>query len=283
MGGRSPSSSRGRFARAALAALAAATALSLAGCGDPRPREWTEPVAGLRMVLVPAGSFTMGSPPEEPGREAQETQHEVRISRPFYLGRYEVTQAQWQAVDGTRPSWFSGCADCPVERVSFHDVERFLAELDRRAGRPYRLPTEAEWEYACRAGTATPFATGANLTTDQANYDGEGPYPGHPAGRFRRRTTRVGSFPPNAWGLHDMHGNVWEWTADWHCPYPAGPATDPLGRCSTEYRVIRGGSFFFDAASARCALRYTHRPQDSGFSLGFRVAVDAEAIARRQS
>ena len=226
----------------------------------------------MEFVLVPAGSFVMGSPPGEPGREPVEAAHDVRISRPFYLGRHEVTQAQWLRVLGTRPSWFGDCGDgCPVERVSFYDARRFVSRLSEWSGERFRLPTEAEWEYACRAGTTTPFHTGENLTSAQANYDARGPYPGFPPGEFRSRPTPVGSFPPNAWGLFDMHGNVWEWTDDWHCPYPAGPATGPRGRCATEYRVIRGGSWAFDAASARCALRYTHRPQDSGYSIGFRL------------
>ena len=229
----------------------------------------------MELVLVPAGSFVMGSPPGETGREPIEAAHEVRLSRAFYLGRHEVTQAQWHRLLGTRPSWFGDCGDgCPVERVSFHDAQRFVSRLSESSGERFRLPTEAEWEYACRAGGTTPFHTGENLTSDQANYDARGPYPGFPAGEFRGRPSPVGSFPPNAWGLHDMHGNVWEWTDDWHCPYPPGPATDPRGRCSTELRVIRGGSWAFDANSARCALRYTHRPQDSGFSIGFRVVRD---------
>jgi formylglycine-generating enzyme required for sulfatase activity len=139
----------------------------------------------------------------------------------------------------------------------------------------YRLPTEAEWEYACRAGTTGPFSTGETLTTEQANYNGQFPYTGA-AGEFRQRPTPVGSFPSNRWGLSDMHGNVWEWTADWYGAYAetASANIDPRGPQSGEKRVIRGGSWYFDANSARCALRYTHAPQDRGFSLGFRVAAD---------
>jgi formylglycine-generating enzyme required for sulfatase activity len=226
----------------------------------------------MEFVLVPSGRFTMGSPPGELGREPREVPHGVAISRPFYMGIHEVTQRQWQQVMGSKPSWFHACGpDCPVERVSWRDVQAFIARLERLSSQRFRLPTEAEWELACRGGTATPFHTGADLTTEQANFDGEGPYGNSPPGRFRRSTTKVGTFPPNALGLHDMHGNVWEWTQDWHCPYPAGPVTDPVGTCSTDFKVIRGGSWYFDANSARCALRYTHRPQDSGFSLGFRL------------
>jgi formylglycine-generating enzyme required for sulfatase activity len=161
-----------------------------------------------------------------------------------------------------------------VENVDFDEVQGFLAALNRQAGGGFRLPTEAEWEYACRAGTSTPFATGARLDATQANVHGGHPYPGGAPGPVRGRSLPVGSFTPNAWGLHDLHGNVWEWCADWHCPYDPGPATDPVGNCASGRRVIRGGSWAFGADSARCALRYTHRPQDRGPSLGFRVARD---------
>ncbi len=231
----------------------------------------------MQFALVPAGDFLMGSPASEVGREAQEVQHSVHISHPFYVGRYEVTQRQWQRVMGSNPSWFQRCGpDCPVERVNWYEIQTFVARLNRGLAPPLRLPTEAEWEYACRAGTTMPFHMGANLTTSEANYDGGGPYPGFPKGEFRRTPVKVGTFPPNAFGLYDMHGNVWEWMEDWHCPYPAGPATDPLGgKCATTFKVIRGGSWYFGADSARCAFRYTHRPQDRGFSLGFRLVRDA--------
>jgi len=251
---------------------AAIVAVLAAAAGCSRPQRWTEPHARMTFALVPSGRFTMGGPVGELGREAQELPHEVAISRPFYMGIHEVTQQQWQQVMGSNPSWFRDCgSDCPVERVSWQQVQAFIARLNRLSSQRFRLPTEAEWEFACRAGTATPFSTGADLTTVQANYDGEGPYGSSPPGRFRRTTTAVGSFPPNAFGLHDMHGNVWEWTQDCHCPYRAGSVIDPVGACATDFKVIRGGSWYFDANSARCALRYTHRPQDSGFSLGFRV------------
>ena len=229
------------------------------------------------LVEIRAGRFVMGSAAAEAGRNADETPHDVAISRPFFLGRFEVTQQEWEAVMGTNPSHFADCgATCPVEHVSFVDVQQFLEKLNADATSQfvYRLPTEAEWEYACRAGTTTPFSTGANLTPDQANYNGRHPYAPSAPGVFRERPTPAGTFPANAWGLADMHGNVWEWTADWYGPYPSGPARDPRGPSTGEKRVIRGGSWFFDANSARCALRYTHAPADRGFSLGFRVAAD---------
>ncbi|HZI95386.1 MAG TPA: formylglycine-generating enzyme family protein [Patescibacteria group bacterium] len=241
----------------------------------PPPDSWIEPTTGMVFVLIKSGDFVMGSTAQEPGREPAELPHLVRVSKDFYLGRDEVTQRQWRRVMGGDPSHFTRCgADCPVEQVSWHQVREYLARLQRAgaaAGERFRLPTEAEWEYSCRAGTTTPFSTGANLTTLQANYDGNHPYDGFPTGIYREGPTPVGSFAPNAWGLRDMHGNVWEWCEDDFCPYPADAVTDPVGSCSSERKVIRGGSWYFDANSARCALRYTHQPADRGFSLGFRV------------
>jgi formylglycine-generating enzyme required for sulfatase activity len=230
----------------------------------------------MALVEIGAGAFTMGSPPSEPERGADETPHEVRIDKSFLLGRTEVTQQEWRAVLHTSPSHFATCGPrCPVENVSYIDIEEFLRRLNAKSRTVrYRLPTEAEWEYACRAGTTTPFSTGDNLTTDQANYNGRFPYATFPAGIYREEPTPAGSFSPNAWGLFDMHGNVWEWTGDWYGPYASGAVSDPKGPGSGEKRVIRGGSWFFDANSARCALRYTHAPKDRGFSLGFRVAAD---------
>jgi formylglycine-generating enzyme required for sulfatase activity len=230
----------------------------------------------IGLVEIPAGRFMMGSPSTEAERGTDEVQHDVTISRPFLIGRFEVTQQEWHDVMGTAPSHFSDCGlTCPVERVNFLEIQDFLSRLNAAAGElVYRLPTEAEWEYACRAGTVTPFSTGENLTTDQANYDGRFPYRSFAGGVFRERPTPVGTFAPNAWGLADMHGNLWEWTSDWYGPYPAGAAVDPHGAPLGTFRVIRGGSWFFDANSARCAIRYTHRPIDRGFSLGFRVAAD---------
>jgi len=223
-----------------------------------------DPTSGMTFALIPAGSFEMGTPAAEPGREAQERLHTVTLSRPFYLAIHEVTQLQWSRIMRTSPSHFQGCPSCPVERVTFLDVQEFLRRLNEESRWPgYRLPTEAEWEYACRAGGGEAFGASATLTTSAANIDGG-------------RTTRVGSFPANAFNLFDMSGNVWEWTADDHCPYPETAATDPQGRCPSGLKVIRGGSWRFGADSARCGLRYTHRPVDRGFSVGVRIAHDAK-------
>jgi formylglycine-generating enzyme required for sulfatase activity len=247
-----------------------------------------EPWTGITLVEVPAGRFTMGSPSSEAGRNDDETLHEVELTRSFLLGRFEVTQQEWRTVMGTAPSKFAACGSrCPVENVSFEDVQRFVTKLNARTtiSPPpaprlrFRLPSEAEWEYACRAHTTGPFSTGENLTTGQATYNGTFPYPptGAPkAGESPQKPAPVGSFPFNRWGLADMHGNVWEWTADWYGAY-AGPGSaniDPHGETTGDKRVIRGGSWAFDANSARCGLRYTHTPKDRGYSLGFRVAAD---------
>ena len=232
-------------------------------------RTWNDPVSGMTFVRIEAGTFQMGSPAAEPGREPQETPHPARIERAFWIGAHEVTQEAWQRVMGTNPSHFTGDPRRPVEGVSWHDVQQFLTRLNARsADGGFRLPSEAEWEYACRAGTATPFSTGATIDQAQANIAGDI----EDAIDGRGATMPVGGFAANAWGLYDMHGNVWEWTADDHCPYPEGAHVSPT--CASPLKVIRGGSWYYEADSARCALRYTHRPQDRGFSLGFRVARD---------
>jgi formylglycine-generating enzyme required for sulfatase activity len=232
--------------------------------------------SGIELVRLPAGEFVMGTPENEAGREPQEIAHRVRLTKAFYLGVTEVTQRQWSAIMNGNPSHFTACGpECPVERVNFHEVEAFIAKLNARSGGGFRLPTEAEWEYACRAGGSAPFGARRTLSAADANIDGRFPY-GAAAAPESAGTMRVGRFRANAFGLRDMSGNVWEWTADWHCPYPAEAATDPIGRCESPHRVIRGGSWKFDGNSARCGLRYTHRPQDRGFSLGFRVAKDAQ-------
>jgi formylglycine-generating enzyme required for sulfatase activity len=236
---------------------------------------WT----GMIFVELPPGRFTMGSASMEAGRNDDEVLHDVEITKPFLLGQYEVTQQEWRTVMGASPSQATGCGPrCPVENITYTDVQKFLEKLNAHPPQTlhYRLPTEAEWEYGCRARTTGPFWTGENLTTAQANYNGRQPYGSFPAGEFRQKPTPTGTFPTNPWGLADMHGNVWEWTSDWYAPYPesASANIDPHGPASGEKRVIRGGSWFFDANSARCALRYTHAPQDKGFSLGVRVAAD---------
>jgi formylglycine-generating enzyme required for sulfatase activity len=241
----------------------------MTGCRRVPPAD-VEPFTGLRFVRIEAGQFTMGSPQTEPGHRPEETQHRVTITHAFSMSTTEVTQRQWMRVMGSNPSHFKGNPDQPVERVTWNDVHEFLRRLNARGKGTYRLPTEAEWEYACRAGSERAYAFGARLSSSQANYDARYPLPGQAPGIYRGKTTPVGTFERNAWGVYDMHGNVWEWCEDDYCPYPP-QATDPLARCGGQLQVIRGGSWYFNADSARGALRYTHARDLKGFSIGFRV------------
>jgi formylglycine-generating enzyme required for sulfatase activity/predicted Ser/Thr protein kinase len=223
------------------------------------------------MVSIRSGTFMMGSPASEAGRYGHETQHQVTLSG-FKMSKYEVTQAQWLAIMGSNPSSFKDCDNCPVEKVSWNDIQEFLRKLNALTGKNYRLPTEAEWEYACRAGTTTPFSTGNNLSTAQANYDGNYPYNGNAKGVYRQKTTPVGSFSPNAWGLYDMHGNVWEWCSDWYGDYPTSAQSNPKGPSNGSDRVLRGGSWFNDARDCRSAFRAFYAPAGRYDDSGFRLA-----------
>ena len=221
---------------------------------------------GMEFVLIEAGEFEMGSPFSEVGRDDDERPHQVQISQAFYLGKYEVTQEQWQAVMGSNPARFSNCgASCPVEQVSWEDVQGFIEELNVREWvGTYRLPTEAEWEYAARAGTQTAYSFG-NAESDLALYGWSGAL-------FFGRTHPVGRKRPNGWGLYDMHGNVWEWVADWYDDYPSGPVTDPRGPATGAARVYRGGSWNFSARVCRAAYRRSAALGRRYDYLGFRLA-----------
>lgn len=247
-------------------------------------------------VLIRGGTFDMGSPFSEHRREKDERRHRVTLN-PFYMGVHEVTQKEYRELMGNDPSQFKG-DDLPVENVSWHDAvaycnARSAAEglapayvisgngdersvVWNRDADGYRLPTEAEWEYACRAGTTTPFSTGENVTVDQANYYGTYPYDGYPSGQYRSRTVPVGSFAPNQWGLYDMHGNVWEWCWDWYGPYADGASADPTGAVSGTYRVNRGGGWNDFGRHLRSAYRAAYPPANKTFNLGFRLARNAQ-------
>ena len=218
----------------------------------------------------------MGSPSDEAQRSGRERQHRVTLTKGFFLQTTEVTQGQWKAVMESNPSHFTSCGDdCPVEKVSWNDVQDFIRKLNRmKEKRKYRLPTETEWEYACRAGTKTPFSYGRCLSTDQANYHGDSPLNGCSKGKDRKKTLPVGSLSPNAWGLYDMHGNVWEWCQDRYGKYPSNFVTDPEGPSSGSVRVTRGGSWLHDAGRCRSSNRSRTDPDDKFFDLGFRLACD---------
>jgi sulfatase modifying factor 1 len=225
---------------------------------------------------IPPGRFLMGSPVDEAERGSAEVPHEVTLSRGFWLADTACTQALWMAVWPVNPSHFADDARNPVENVAWHDAQRFIGELNRRLpGLPARLPTETEWEYACRAGTTTPFSFGTTVSTDQVNYHGRYPYPGGEPGPYRQRPLPVGSLPPNAWGLCEMHGNVWEWCEDWYADYPQEPQTDPRGPSFGKMRVLRGGTWSDPARYARSATRSRIEPAYRPRSTGFRLVLGA--------
>jgi formylglycine-generating enzyme required for sulfatase activity/uncharacterized caspase-like protein len=238
----------------------------------------------LEMVSIPDGTFLMGSPPAEPERGVDEgPQHTVTI-KPFFIGKFTVTQAQWRAVAGfpkvkidlnPDPSNFKG-AKRPVEQVSWYQAVEFCARLSQKTGQEYRLPSEAEWEYVCRAGTKTPFHFGQTITTDLANYDGNEVYASGPKGIYRQQTTEVGSFPPNAFGLYDMHGTVWEWCRDtWHENYNGAPKDGSawVNQSDNNFRMVRGGSWKLPPRICRSADRRRYDPGSRLDEVGFRVAV----------
>ncbi|MBE9220555.1 formylglycine-generating enzyme family protein [Dolichospermum flos-aquae] len=233
----------------------------------------------LDMVQIPGGSFMMGSPTSEKGRrESESPQHQVNVPG-FSMGKFVVTQEQYQQIMGNNPSSFSG-AKRPVEQVSWNDAVEFCQKLSQKTGREYRLPSEAEWEYACRAGTTTPFHFGETITTELANYDGTDTYASEPKGKYLERTTDVGSFPPNAFGLYDMHGNVWEWCQDdWHDNYIDAPKDGGAWTSqSGNIKLLRGGSWVYDPQDCRSASRDVNYGDVRGYiyvNIGFRVVCGA--------
>jgi formylglycine-generating enzyme required for sulfatase activity len=226
------------------------------------------------LIRIDPGKFTMGSPKTEIKREEGEDEHQIEISKTFYMGKYEVTQAQFQAVVGKNPSYFKG-DKLPVDSVSWADAKVFCDKLSKKENKVYTLPTEAEWEYACRAGTKTSFCLGNVISTDQINYNGNKIYGDGKKGVFRKKTMEVGSLPPNKWGLHDMHGNVWEWCEDWYNDdyYKTSPKQDPKGAEKGESRVLRGGSWESAPEECRSANRGQSPPGEGYNHVGFRVVL----------
>jgi formylglycine-generating enzyme required for sulfatase activity len=262
-------------------------------------REELGPGVALTMVQIPAGSFLMGSPANEPERLDREgPQHDVRLGA-FFLAQTPISQAQWRAVAQWKPaaggpawqleldpdlSHFKGDpqgdapkkGQRPVERVSWLEAMEFCRRLSQRTGRTYTLPSESQWEYACRAGSTTPFHFGATLTPELANYNGNYVYGNGPKGAYRQQTTDVASFPANAWGLHDLHGNVWEWCADhWHDSYDFAPGDDQPwlipAAADDAPRLLRGGSWYLIPGFCRSACRYDRHPVYRDIYVGFRV------------
>ena len=268
------------------------------------------PAKATEFVPIRGGTFTMGSPGGEVERLSNETQHQVKVSD-FYIAEYEVTVAEFRKFvaatgyqtdaekgegsyiwDGTKwekragVNWRHGISGSlrpqseenhPVVHVSWNDAVAYCKALSAKTGKRYRLPTEAEWEYACRAGRRTPFNTGENLTTNQANYDGNYPYNNNPTGVYRQNTVSVNSFAPNAWGLYNMHGNVWEWCSDWYdgtyydeCK-AQGVVTNPAGPSTGSYRVLRGGDWCSSARYCRSAFRRYDTPGRRRADVGFRL------------
>jgi formylglycine-generating enzyme required for sulfatase activity len=254
---------------------------------------------GITFVYIAPGSFTMGSPPNEPLRSSDETPHQVTLSKGYFVQTTEVTNQQFveflNAVNKRGPSdkkWFEteseasgsyiqgvtgsfhvkpGYKDHPLVEVSWYGATAMAEWLTQKENRTYRLPTEAEWEYAARAGTTTPFAFGNCLSTDDANYNGKYPLTGCPEGTNRPQTLISGSLKANAWGLYDMHGNVWEWCKDWYSNYPTQAVTDPVGPDLDEQRVIRGGRWGNTAADCRSAKRNYQKPGNTDYRLGFHL------------
>jgi formylglycine-generating enzyme required for sulfatase activity len=230
----------------------------------------------LDMLLIPSGTFQMGSLPQH-GNSEERPRHFASI-KSFMLGKFLVTQGQWKAVMRTLPPCRFKGDSLPVERVSWEDATKFCQQLTKKTGRNYRLPSETEWEYACRAGTQTSFSFGETLTTDVANYVGEHTYREETRGSYFHSTSEGGKFPPNAFGLYDMHGNLWEWCADtWLDDYSSSPRDGSAYENRRDpYRVARGGSWHEPPQNCRSATRLRVLGSEAEEFIGFRVGCETQ-------
>jgi formylglycine-generating enzyme required for sulfatase activity len=238
------------------------------------PKELTNNI-GMRLIRIPAGTFQMGSPANEIDRDDdKEDQHQVTISKPFYIGRTEVTQGEWKKVMGTEPwkgkDYVQEGDDYPAVYVSWNDTVEFCQKLSRREGKTYRLPSESEWEYACRGGTTARFSFGDD-ETDAGKYAW---FYGNAVRIGEDFAHRVAQKKPNPWQLYDMHGNVWEWCGDWYGEYPDNIRRDPRGPDSGLSRVLRGGSWTKGAHNVRCARRDGDVPEARAGGIGFRLVLE---------
>jgi len=226
---------------------------------------------GMTFTRIPAGSFIMGSPEDEPGRENDEIQHKVIITKDYFMQTTVITQGQWMSLMNNNPSIYNSCGNnCPVDNISWYDTQDFIKKLNNLGEGTYRLPTEAEWEYAARAGTQTPFFWGECLS-DYANYNGNETVSECPKSVFRNTPLPVSSFLPNAWGLYDVHGTIWEWCQDYKADYSKETVTDPTGPKSGQIRIHRGGGFVSPEKNCRSAFRPAMEPDFKNNTFGARL------------
>lgn len=255
-----------------------ATANCQANTTKTSAKTFTDPSTSMEFIYIPAGCFQMGSPSSEENRSEDEGPvHKVCLDA-FYMGKYEVTQSEYQQVTGSNPAKFQSGDNYPVEHISWDDAKSFLTKFNGLSGQHYRLPTEAEWEYAARAGSTTPFSFGSIISTTVANYNGNFIYGGGSKGENRHKTTNVGNFQPNPIGLYDMHGNVWEWCQDLYDSdyYRTSPEHNPSGPSSGPYRVLRGGGWFSNPWNLRSADR-NRMVQGHRFGfIGFRLVLQVQ-------
>lgn len=242
--------------------------------------DWVDPVTNMKFAMIPKGEFMMGMNSTNTNRgKLDEIPHRVSMNRHFWIGVTEVTQQQWQKImtpgeiHPDKPSPFRNKKPLyPVVSVSFYDIQKFIEKLNALSDdSTFRLPTEAEWEYACRANTTSAYHFGDTISDQLANYNAKVEYHLSKMGTFVGHPAEVASYPPNKWGLYDMHGNVWEWVSDWYAPYSDEPISNPVGPPNGDLKIIRGGSWNFGARNARSFSRRTHRPELWGFSIGFRL------------